>query len=191
MKRRDFLKSSGALVVAFSSAGATDLFGQGRFDGPGTPQLDAWLAIAADGSVTAYTGKVELGHGLFTAQTQLVAEELSVPLSRVKLIQGDTAVSPDQGTTSGSQSHPVNFNEGGARAGVRHRARGAARRWRRRGLASRPISCSCATASSAFATAAARALRAAVSRTASSSADASSTWPSTRTRNERTRPSGR
>ena len=112
MKRRDFLKSSGALIVAFSSAGVADLFGQGRFDGPGTPQLDAWLAIAADGSVTAYTGKVELGHGLYTAQTQLVAEELSVPLSRVKLIQGDTSVSPDQGTTSGSQSHPVNFNDG-------------------------------------------------------------------------------
>ena len=64
MKRRDFLKSSGALIVAFSSAGVADVFGQGRFDGPGTPQLDAWLAIAGDGSVTAYTGKVELGHGL-------------------------------------------------------------------------------------------------------------------------------
>ena len=114
MKRRDFLKRSGALVVAFSSAGSVrDLvFAQGRFDGPGTPQLDSWLSIAADGSVTAYTGKVELGHGLLTAQTQLVAEELSVPFSRVTLIQGDTAVSPDQGTTSGSQSHPVNFNQG-------------------------------------------------------------------------------
>ena len=110
MKRRDFLKSSGVLFVAFSSADVAGLLGQGRFDGPGTPQLDAWLAIAADGSVTAYTGKVELGHGLYTAQTQLVAEELLVPLSRVTLIQGDTGVSPDQGTTSGSQSHPVNFN---------------------------------------------------------------------------------
>jgi CO/xanthine dehydrogenase Mo-binding subunit len=63
--------------------------------------------------VTAYTGKVELGHGLYTSQTQLVAEELCVPVARVKLIQGDTALAPDQGTTSGSQSHPVNFNEGG------------------------------------------------------------------------------
>ena len=118
MNRRDFLKSSGALVVTFSSVGSMrDLaFAQGpqggRFDGPGTPQLDSWIAIGADGKVTAYTGKVELGHGLYTSQTQLVAEELCVPLSRVKLIQGDTGVSPDQGTTSGSQSHPVNFNEG-------------------------------------------------------------------------------
>ena len=114
MKRRDFLKTSGFLVVSFSMRDA--VFAQapqpGRFDGPGTPQLDSWLAIDANGSVTAYTGKVELGHGLYTSQTQLVAEELCVPLSRVTLIQGDTGVAPDQGTTSGSQSHPVNFNEG-------------------------------------------------------------------------------
>jgi CO/xanthine dehydrogenase Mo-binding subunit len=122
MNRRDFLKSSGALVVSFSAfssgaRGVSELFAQGpqpgRFDGPGTPQLDAWLAIGADGNVTAYTGKVELGHGLYTSQTQLIAEELCVPLARVKLVQGDTGLSPDQGTTSGSQSHPVNFNEGG------------------------------------------------------------------------------
>jgi CO/xanthine dehydrogenase Mo-binding subunit len=47
---------------------------------------------------------------MFTAQTQLVAEELCVPIARVKLIQCDTSVSPDQGTTSGSQSTPTNFN---------------------------------------------------------------------------------
>jgi CO/xanthine dehydrogenase Mo-binding subunit len=41
--------------------------------------VDGWLAIAADGQVTAYTGKCELGQGLYTAQTQLVAEELCVP----------------------------------------------------------------------------------------------------------------
>jgi CO/xanthine dehydrogenase Mo-binding subunit len=115
MNRRDFLKTSGALVVSF--AAFDDAFAQapqpGRFDGPGTPELDAWLAIDASGNVTAYTGKVELGHGLYTSQTQLIAEELCVPLARVKLIQGDTGVAPDQGTTSGSQSHPVNFNEGG------------------------------------------------------------------------------
>jgi CO/xanthine dehydrogenase Mo-binding subunit len=118
MNRRHFLKTSGALVVSFSSIGrAAEMLAQGpqpgRFDGPGTPQLDAWIAIGADGNVTAYTGKVELGHGLYTSQTQLIAEELCVPLARVKLVQGDTGVSPDQGTTSGSQSHPVNFNEGG------------------------------------------------------------------------------
>jgi CO/xanthine dehydrogenase Mo-binding subunit len=41
---------------------------------------------------------------------QLVAEEVSVPLNRVRLVQCDTSVTPDQGTTSGQQSHPANFN---------------------------------------------------------------------------------
>ena len=73
-------------------------------------KLDSWLAVNADGTVTAYTGKCDFGQGIFTAQTQFVAEELCVPVSRVKLIQCDTAVTPDQGTTSGSQSTPTNFN---------------------------------------------------------------------------------
>src|SRR4029077_18902130 len=72
--------------------------------------LDSWLAIAADGTVTAYTGKCEIGQGLYTAQTQLIAEELGVPVARVKLIQSVTGVTPDQGVTSGAQSHPQNFN---------------------------------------------------------------------------------
>ena len=47
-------------------------------------QLDSWIAVAADGTVTAYTGKCELGQGMLTAQMQLVAEELCVPLARVR-----------------------------------------------------------------------------------------------------------
>ena len=115
--RRDFLKRSGALIVTFSAAGvAADLglsgiaSAQGINGNPGT-DLDSWIAIAADGRVTAYTGKCEFGQGLFTAQTQLIAEELSVPLDRVTLIQCDTQLTPDQGTTSGAQSHPTNFNK--------------------------------------------------------------------------------
>ena len=118
LSRRGFVKGSGALIVAFSAARLADdlgiapaaVSGQGVNGLPGA-QLDSWIAINADGSVTAYTGKCELGHGLFTAQTQLVAEELSVPIERVRLIQCDTAVTPDQGTTSGAQSHPTNFNQ--------------------------------------------------------------------------------
>ena len=111
--RRSFLKGSGAIVVAFSSAGLadglTDMFAQG-FNGTGSTQLDAWIAVGRDGIVTAYTGKCDFGQGLYTAQMQLVAEEVCVPLSRVRLIQCDTSVTPDQGTTSGQQSHPTNFN---------------------------------------------------------------------------------
>ena len=116
LSRRDFLRTSGALVVSFSATAAFGSVGaQGPFDTRPShidPQrLDSWIAITADGRVTAYTGKCDLGQGMLTAQTQLVAEELSVPPDRVTLIQCDTAVTPDQGTTSGSQSTPTNFND--------------------------------------------------------------------------------
>jgi CO/xanthine dehydrogenase Mo-binding subunit len=116
--RRDFLKTGGALVVSFGAqallpravtaapAGAFDTR-PSHIDGGA---LDAWLAVGADGRVTAYTGKCDFGQGIFTAQVQLVAEELDVPIGWVTMIECDTAVTPDQGTTSGSQSTPVNFN---------------------------------------------------------------------------------
>jgi nicotinate dehydrogenase subunit B len=111
--RRSFLKGSGAVIVTFASAGVADrltgLAAQG-INGAGSAQLDSWIAIGTDGIVTAYTGKCEFGQGLYTAQLQLVAEELSVPFDRVRLIQCDTSMTPDQGTTSGQQSHPANFN---------------------------------------------------------------------------------
>lgn len=113
--RRDFLKTSGVLVVTFVAAEALPAVAQGPFDTRPSHidprRLDSWIAIAADGKVTAYTGKCDLGQGMFTAQTQLVAEELSVAPAMVSLIQCDTAVCPDQGTTSGSQSTPTNFND--------------------------------------------------------------------------------
>ncbi len=113
--RRSFLKGAGVMIVGFGAAAVAERTGlaQGPFgtqDQRVARQLDSWLAIGADGRVTAYTGKCELGQGMYTVQTQLVAEELSVPLSRVHLIQCDTAITPDQGTTSGSQSTPTNFN---------------------------------------------------------------------------------
>ncbi len=111
--RRDFLKTSGALIVSFSIAPQT---GTAQFGAPvpGSPplnQLDSWVAIAADGSVTAYSGKEELGQGISVAQAQLVAEELCVRFQRVRLIYCDTAFTPDQAYTAGSQSHPTNFNQ--------------------------------------------------------------------------------
>ena len=119
--RRTFIKGTGALIVSFSLAGAfgeleaqqtrAGAFGENpAADSPPAGEVDSWLAIASDGSVTAYTGKEELGQGMFTAQMQLVAEELCVPFQRVKLIVADTSLTPDQGVTSGSQSHPANFN---------------------------------------------------------------------------------
>ncbi len=111
--RRRFLEGSGALIVTFSLGRLADTFGAAAAQGiNGAPAkvLDAWIAIATDGIVTAYTGKCEFGQGLYTAQMQLIAEEVGVPLARVRLIQCDTSMTPDQGTTSGAQSHPANFN---------------------------------------------------------------------------------
>lgn len=110
--RRDFLKASGALIVGFSLASVPKADAQERA-APGSPpadQVDSWIAIGADGRVTGYTGKEELGQGIVTAQMQLVAEEMSVPFEHVTLIYCDTSMTPDQGVTSGSQSHPANFN---------------------------------------------------------------------------------
>jgi nicotinate dehydrogenase subunit B len=116
ISRRDFLKASGALVVTFSAASVASplAMAQGPFGAHPShidpAKLDSWIAVGSDGMVTAYTGKCDLGQGMFTAQTQLVAEELCVPLDRVRLVQCDTSVCPDEGTTSGSQSTPTNFN---------------------------------------------------------------------------------
>ena len=104
--RRDFLKTTGALVVTFSIshplAGAAT-------KGAATPnktvaldQVDGFIAIDAKGNVTVYSGKVDLGTGVSTALSQIAAEELSVPFERVTLVQGDTALTPDQGNTWGS-----------------------------------------------------------------------------------------
>lgn len=116
ISRRAFVKSSGALVVYFGASRLIEglAWAQGPFEAHPShidpAKLDSWLAVAADGTVTAYTGKCDLGQGMYTAQTQLVAEELCVPVTKVKLVQCDTSVTPDEGTTSGSQSTPTNFN---------------------------------------------------------------------------------
>src|SRR6202167_2320711 len=115
--RRDFLRGCSALIVSFGAAPftASSARAQGQFQThPGhidPDRIDSWLAIGADGTITAYTGKCDFGQGVFTAQTQLIAEELCVPITRVKLIECDTAITPDQGTTSGSQTTPTNFND--------------------------------------------------------------------------------
>ena len=106
LTRRQFGKAMGTVVVAFSLA--PRLAGAQTLKLPGSlannPMLDAWLRINADGSATIFTGKVELGQGISTALVQIAADELDLPLARVEMISGDTAQTPDEGYTSGSQS---------------------------------------------------------------------------------------
>ena len=69
--------------------------------------VDSWLEIDADGNVTVFAGKVELGTGLKTSLSQIVAEELDVAFERITMIMGDTALTPNQGVTAGSKSIQV------------------------------------------------------------------------------------
>jgi CO/xanthine dehydrogenase Mo-binding subunit len=69
-----------------------------------TDEVDSYLAIGADGRVTVFSGKVDLGTGVETAFTQIVAEELDVAIESVTVLQGDTLLTPDQGPTYGSLS---------------------------------------------------------------------------------------
>ena len=107
LTRREFTAALGGIVLSFSLVPKI-LNGQTPAQLPGSLQtnrtLDAWLRINADGSVTVFTGKVELGQGIVTALAQIAAEELDVPLARVTMISGDTSRTPNEGQTAGSQS---------------------------------------------------------------------------------------
>ncbi len=113
--RRAFLKVlGGGLVVVFVTR---DLFGAPRSMGvalesgwggsEAPPELiSAWLHIGEDGAVTVYTGKVEIGQGIRTSLAQEVAEELRVPVSGIRLVMGDTDLTPFDMGTFGSRSTP-------------------------------------------------------------------------------------
>jgi len=108
--RRDVLKTGGALVVGFSLAGHAQ---QGFAEQTAAAKplaltsVDTFLAIDSTGAVTIYSGKVDLGTGVRTALAQIAAEELEVPFRSVTIVQGDTALTPDQGPTFGSLSIQV------------------------------------------------------------------------------------
>ena len=57
-----------------------------------------------DGTVSIASGKVELGQGIVTALAQIAAEELGVPLEKIRMLPASTAYCPDEGVTSGSLS---------------------------------------------------------------------------------------
>jgi len=100
ISRRDALFGSGALVVSFSLTSALDqATAQAATKPVALTEVDSFLAIDKSGKVTVYSGKVDLGTGVYTALQQIVADELDVPMSRIEMIQGDTLLTPDQGKT--------------------------------------------------------------------------------------------
>lgn len=123
LSRRSLFLQGGALVVGFSMAGRNALaqtFAPVATDGftkaVAPDQVDSFLALGADCRATIFSGKVDLGTGIETAMAQIAAEELDLPLDRVAVVQGDTALTPDQGPTYGSLS----IQKGGVE--IRHAA---------------------------------------------------------------------
>jgi CO/xanthine dehydrogenase Mo-binding subunit len=107
LTRREFLQAGGALVVGFTLP--TPAFAQraARTEAAlgktlDTGAVDGFVAVNADGSVTIFSGKVDLGQGLRIAIPQMAAEELGIGVERIVLVEGDTALTPDQGATAGS-----------------------------------------------------------------------------------------
>src|SRR5690349_17066918 len=107
--RRSVLKGAGALVVSIGMPVGLDTVlavNSAAAEGTKPPlvpnELDSYIAINADGTVSAFFGKMDMGQGLFTAIGQMVAEELDVPFKTVKVLMGDTATSVNQGGASGS-----------------------------------------------------------------------------------------
>ena len=113
--RRRFLKRSGFLALGFTIP-LLDVHSQqtASADKPRLPgdlqvnrTLSAWIRIQSeDQSVLLMVGKVELGQGILTAVVQVCADELDVEMARVKVVSGDTALVPNEGTTAGSFSMP-------------------------------------------------------------------------------------
>ncbi len=104
--RREFLQSSGALVVGVSGVlPSLDALAQNaapKILGPNPSLLDTWIKIGKDGLVTINSGKMDCGQGLDVAYSQIAAEELDVPLSQVVVLFGDTKHSANQGGGSAS-----------------------------------------------------------------------------------------
>ncbi len=98
LARRSLLRGAAGLIVAFSLPCAAEA----SETTVAADRVDAYLAIAPDGGVTVFAGKVDLGTGARAAIRQIVAEELGLSPGRIALIEGDTALTPDQGSTGGS-----------------------------------------------------------------------------------------
>jgi nicotinate dehydrogenase subunit B len=111
LDRRRLLQGGGALIVSFSMSGA---FAEEQAPAgappkpPGSlatsPYLDSWIKIDAQGSITVFTGKAELGQGFKTTFQQIAAEELDVPFASLKVVMADTKLTANEGYTAGSHS---------------------------------------------------------------------------------------
>ena len=109
--RRDFIKTSGYLVVGVTAianadpfAGVVDAQAAGPYPDPDFRQLDSWIVIREDNTATFFVGKTDLGQGTGTAFRQIMADELDMPYARTSCVMGSTDVTVDQGGSGGSDA---------------------------------------------------------------------------------------
>lgn len=104
LARRKLFASAGALVVAFSLPGLAETANALPVSLKSAPTLSAWVRLDADGAITIFTGKAELGQGIRTAFIQIAADQLDVAPAAITLVTADTARTANEGYTSGSHS---------------------------------------------------------------------------------------
>src|SRR5213593_4125431 len=115
--RRNFLKSSGLLVVSFSTSpllsaasaepAATPQTAGGPYPDKDFYQLDSWIVIHEDNTATFYVGKTDLGQGTGTSFRQMMSDELDIPFDKTTCIMGTTNLTVDQGGSGGSDAIQV------------------------------------------------------------------------------------
>jgi nicotinate dehydrogenase subunit B len=106
MKRRDFFRLlGGGIIVFFQPWNALDIMALPAEQARSlTKDYNAFVHIAEDGTVTCYTGKIEMGQGIITSLPMMMADELNVPLEKVKIVMGDTDLCPYDAGTWGSMT---------------------------------------------------------------------------------------
>jgi nicotinate dehydrogenase subunit B len=115
--RREFLKTSGMLVVGFSAAAIAGPFGadagaqaqgtRGLYPDPDYHQLDSWIVIHQDNTATFYVGKTDCGQGTGTAFRQMMSDELDIAFKDTTCVMGTTDITVDQGGSGGSDAIQV------------------------------------------------------------------------------------
>jgi isoquinoline 1-oxidoreductase len=104
MQRRDFFKILGSGIIIFMLPRCASEFEPpvSALERALPTDYNAFLRIAGDGTVSCYTGKIEMGQGINTSLVQMMADELNVPMEKINLVLGDTALCPWDGGTWGS-----------------------------------------------------------------------------------------
>src|SRR5258708_39834394 len=107
LSRRHVTQSCGVVLATFALP-SPSVFGQVPANVPfslrNNRKLEGWFRLEADGTVTVFTGKAELGQGILTALAQIAAEELDVGLDKIRMVSADTSLGPDEQYTFASQS---------------------------------------------------------------------------------------